>query len=160
MEQLKINDKFLFTAPELALQHFNFVHLQQGHYHCLFQNKSYNLELIDHDQQAKTLLIKVNGHLFTASGKDRYDILLEKMGINSSSQQKHFESTNARVSFRCQGRSRTRSKERRYLIGSGSHENGKQFEIPTRRSNPIRWSSKRKSSRKRSTIIAFQINPK
>ena len=89
MEQLKINDKFHFTAHELALQHFNFVHLQQGHYHCLFQNKSYNLELIDHDQQAKTLLIKVNGHLFTASGKDRYDILLEKMGINSSSQQKH-----------------------------------------------------------------------
>ena len=27
--------------------------------------------------------------MFTASGKDRYDILLEKMGINSSSQQKH-----------------------------------------------------------------------
>ena len=89
MEQVKINDKFLFTAPELALQQFNFVHLHHGHYHCLYQNKSYNLELIDHDLQAKALVVKVNGHILYATGRDRFDILLEKMGITTTSQQRH-----------------------------------------------------------------------
>ena len=89
MEQLKIHDKFHFTAHELALSQIDFVQIKQGHFHCLFQNKSYNIELLDHDSPTKTIVIKVNGHLYNVSGKDRYDILLEKMGITSSSQQKH-----------------------------------------------------------------------
>lgn len=58
--------------------------INNNHYHILKGSKSYNAELISFDLQTKTLLIKVDGETFELEIKERFDILLEKMGISQS----------------------------------------------------------------------------
>lgn len=53
-------------------------------FHILHQNKSYSAELVQLDKATKTLKLKINGTIHTVEVKDRYDLLLEKMGINGS----------------------------------------------------------------------------
>lgn len=52
--------------------------------HMLQENKSYNIELLNHDAETKTYTIKVNGKKHTVSIKDRFDILLEQMGMSAA----------------------------------------------------------------------------
>lgn len=59
--------------------------VRENHYHILFNNKSYNAELVAVDYDAKTVQIKINGHPYQIKLQDRFDLLLEKMGINGSS---------------------------------------------------------------------------
>jgi acetyl/propionyl-CoA carboxylase alpha subunit len=53
-------------------------------FHILNNNKSYSAELVQLDKITKTIKLKVNGVVQTIELKDRYDLLLEKMGINGS----------------------------------------------------------------------------
>ncbi|HYC86068.1 MAG TPA: biotin/lipoyl-containing protein [Chryseosolibacter sp.] len=56
-----------------------------GHFHVLFKQKSYRAELVKADPATKTFSIKVNGRIYAVELKDRFDLLLEKMGMNASS---------------------------------------------------------------------------
>ncbi len=60
------------------------VEVSDGYFHILFQNKSYRAEVVKADQATKTFTIKVNGKVFPVAVKDRFDLLLEKMGMNNS----------------------------------------------------------------------------
>jgi biotin carboxyl carrier protein len=53
-------------------------------FHILHKNKSYSAELVVWDKATKTIKLKINGSIHTVDIKDRYDLLLEKMGMNSS----------------------------------------------------------------------------
>ncbi|HYH56412.1 MAG TPA: biotin/lipoyl-containing protein [Anseongella sp.] len=57
------------------------VEIQAGRFHVLLDNHSYNVELIDFDRAAKSGQLKVNGKLCTFSVRDRFDKLLEKLGM-------------------------------------------------------------------------------
>lgn len=54
-------------------------------YHILFNNKSFNAELINIDTALKVVTLSINGHRFPIKVKDRFDLLLEKMGISAAS---------------------------------------------------------------------------
>ena len=58
--------------------------LGNGHYHVLYEGRSYQAELIEADYAAKTLVLKINGQRVELQAKDRYDLLLEKMGMSSA----------------------------------------------------------------------------
>jgi biotin carboxyl carrier protein len=58
--------------------------LEEGYFHILYQNKSYRAEIVKADFKAKSFLIKVNGTTHSVDLKDRFDLLLEKMGMNSA----------------------------------------------------------------------------
>lgn len=58
--------------------------LSNNHFHILKGSNSYNAELIKFDPQTKTLSIKVDGETFELEVKERFDLLLEKMGINQN----------------------------------------------------------------------------
>lgn len=75
----KVGD-VLFKADVLALG--------EGHYHFLLDHKSYNVELISLEKETKTMQIKVNGTAFSMELKDRFDTLLEKMGLGASTKAK------------------------------------------------------------------------
>ena len=62
--------------------------LGEGHYHFLLDHKSYNVELISIEKETKTMQIKVNGTNFSMELKDRFDTLLEKMGLGASTKAK------------------------------------------------------------------------
>lgn len=60
--------------------------IRENHYHVIKDNKSFEVELVTADYIKKTFLIKVNGILNTIDVQDKFDLLLEKMGINNSTE--------------------------------------------------------------------------
>lgn len=57
--------------------------LDEGYFHVLLQQKSYRAEVVKTDAVTKTFTIKINGRLYTVELKDRFDLLLEQMGMNN-----------------------------------------------------------------------------
>jgi biotin carboxyl carrier protein len=57
---------------------------QVGRFHLLQDGRSYLAEVIAADYQTKTFVIRINGSQHTLVVKDRFDLLLEKMGITAA----------------------------------------------------------------------------
>lgn len=60
---------------------WDLVALGNGGYHTLWNNKSYNIQIVKADAEAKTFVIQVNGSNYTLEVKDRFDQLLDKLGM-------------------------------------------------------------------------------
>lgn len=58
--------------------------LSDGYFHILYKQKSYRAEVIKVDKPAKTVTLKINNHLHTVELKDKFDLLLEKLGMNNA----------------------------------------------------------------------------
>ncbi|RQO67677.1 acetyl-CoA carboxylase biotin carboxyl carrier protein subunit [Pedobacter sp. KBW06] len=59
--------------------------------HVIYQNRSYNIELVERNEDGKAVVIKVNGTLYQVGIEDQYDELLKKLGMDSSSANKVLE---------------------------------------------------------------------
>ncbi|MBN8701813.1 MAG: acetyl-CoA carboxylase biotin carboxyl carrier protein subunit [Bacteroidetes bacterium] len=59
-----------------------------NHYHVLSDNKSYNVELIAIDKLTKEVVLKINGIKYELKLKDKYDLLLESLGMDTASNSK------------------------------------------------------------------------
>ena len=57
-------------------------------FHIIKDNKSYTAEVVQADYQAKILTFKINGVTQTISIKDRFDVLLDKLGMSDANAQK------------------------------------------------------------------------
>ena len=57
--------------------------LSGGRFHILINNKSYRAEVVKADHATKSFSIKVNGEIYLVELKDRFDLLLEKMGMKN-----------------------------------------------------------------------------
>ena len=73
-------DKVLFDG--------DIVKLKENHYHAIWNNKSYNIEVIDSNLSDKTFQLLINGQLLTTTAKDQFDLLLEGMGMQAKAVQK------------------------------------------------------------------------
>ena len=60
------------------------VKLDAKSFSVLLNNKSYRAEVVKIDHAGKTFSVKVNGHVYSVGVKDKFDLLLEKMGMNGS----------------------------------------------------------------------------
>ncbi len=58
--------------------------LGNGHYHILFNGKGYLAEVIKIDHESKTVELKVNGRKYSVQLRDKFDLLLEKMGMTNA----------------------------------------------------------------------------
>ena len=63
---------------------WNLTSLGGGHYHILYQNKAFRAEVVKIDREARTVDLKINNQKCTVQLRDQFDLLLEKMGMNSS----------------------------------------------------------------------------
>ena len=54
-------------------------------YHVIAGDKSYRVLVVDQDPKSKTLTLNINGHELTVNVLDRYDLLLEKLGMDLES---------------------------------------------------------------------------
>lgn len=63
---------------------WNLARLDDRHFHILLENKSYRAEVIKTDKSAKTCSLKINGRIYTVELRDKFDLLLEKMGMNNT----------------------------------------------------------------------------
>lgn len=52
--------------------------------HLILENQSIEAELISFDKESKTIQIRLGDKISTLSVKDRYDILLEQLGMNGN----------------------------------------------------------------------------
>ncbi len=52
--------------------------------HLIFENKSIEAELISFDKESKTIQIRLGDKTSTLLVKDRFDILLEQLGMNNT----------------------------------------------------------------------------
>jgi acetyl/propionyl-CoA carboxylase alpha subunit len=55
-----------------------------GRYHVLHQGKSYSAELLAADYTTKTFVLRLNGQRVELQAKDRFDQLLERMGLSDA----------------------------------------------------------------------------
>ena len=58
--------------------------LGQGRFHILHEGRSYNAELVEADYATKSIALKINGQRVTLSAKDRFDLLLERLGMSNA----------------------------------------------------------------------------
>lgn len=58
--------------------------IRPGLFHIIKDAVSYNAEVIQADYQTKTFILKINGHLHSFTVKDRFDLLLDKMGMSAA----------------------------------------------------------------------------
>jgi len=69
-----------FTWDVLPLLH--------GYFHILHDKKSYRAEVVKADKETKTFILKINNHLHTVEVKDKFDLLLEKLGMHNGAASK------------------------------------------------------------------------
>lgn len=91
MYQASVNDKLFeignddqqLTVNGESLE-WDISHVGDGCFHILHNNKSYRAEVTKNDPVSKTITIRINNRLYTVSLKDKFDLLLEKMGMSGT----------------------------------------------------------------------------
>lgn len=58
--------------------------LSPHHYHVVWQDRSFNVEVVEHNAATRETTLKINGQLLTTSAKNRFDLLLESMGMSQA----------------------------------------------------------------------------
>lgn len=94
MSELTVNEKHQFNIEQKEEKTFidtnEFVfdmkEIKNNTFHILHENKSYTAELISMSKEEKTAKVKINGNEYEVSLQDKYDRLLDMMGMNFSSQ--------------------------------------------------------------------------
>lgn len=94
MRQLIVNEKHHFNieqnVEEIFINSSEFVfdlkEIRNNTFHILHENKSYTAELISINKEEKKVKVKINGNEYDVSLHDKYDRLLETMGMHLSTQ--------------------------------------------------------------------------
>lgn len=78
--------EFSTNGPLLNGEAFDWdlVKLSDRTFHILHQNQSYTAEALELNAAEKTVSLKLNGHVHIVQLKDRFDLLLEQMGMSNA----------------------------------------------------------------------------
>ena len=52
-----------------------------GRFHILYEGRSFNAEVVEADYATKNIVLKLNGQRVELQAKDRFDLLLERLGM-------------------------------------------------------------------------------
>lgn len=95
MFQAIVNNKTFEINPEGETIRVNgeafawdITQLRDGYFHIIRNQKSYKAELVKADAATKTFTWKINGRNYTVSVKDKFDLLLEKLGMSQTAAHK------------------------------------------------------------------------
>jgi biotin carboxyl carrier protein len=58
--------------------------ISAGYFHIIQNNKSYKAEVVKAEKTAKSFTLKINNNTHTVDVKDKFDLLLEKLGMNNN----------------------------------------------------------------------------
>lgn len=79
--EIQVADEGILINQQLVK--WDVARLSERSFHILLDHKGYRIEVVKLDPAARSVIMKINGQLATIMIKDRFDLLLEKMGINS-----------------------------------------------------------------------------
>ncbi|MBC8054405.1 MAG: biotin/lipoyl-binding protein [Sphingobacteriaceae bacterium] len=93
MYKVSVNGKYHFELEDKgsSLTHQDEEILIDSHsgdntnFHILYNNKSYNVEIVERSRTGKEVLLKVNGTEYYVELSDQYDELLHKLGLDKVS---------------------------------------------------------------------------
>ena len=67
---------------------WDLVQISANTFHILKDHQSYTAELLSADYATKKFAIKINGHRYEIQVKDRFDLLLDQMGLSQGNSRK------------------------------------------------------------------------
>ena len=67
---------------------WDMVEVRNNVFSIIYKNRSFNAEVLEADYQAKSFLIKVDKNKYTVLAKDRFDILLDQLGMSNANASK------------------------------------------------------------------------
>jgi biotin carboxyl carrier protein len=79
----KANDKYDFNI-DVADLNWDCVEVKNGQFHILHDNKSFVADVVEADYSTKNFKIQINGNLYEISLSDRFDDLLQELGMEST----------------------------------------------------------------------------
>ncbi len=80
-------NKFEGSLNEQVIQG-DFIKINEFQYHLIYQNKSYNVDVVKLNRSEKSMVLKINSIKYTVELKDKFDELLQKLGMDSGAGQK------------------------------------------------------------------------
>jgi biotin carboxyl carrier protein len=83
--EFKQNKVLLLDGKEHA---YDLLRLSDEVYHLILNERSYQVTVQELDRTVKKATLEINGTRFEVQGKDRFDALLEAMGMNMSTSSK------------------------------------------------------------------------
>lgn len=82
MYKAKVNNLNQFDVDLLSdLNQLDILPLNNGNFHVIKNNKSFQVAVLKAEPGTKTLILSVNGNQYTVSLQDKMDLLFEKMGL-------------------------------------------------------------------------------
>jgi biotin carboxyl carrier protein len=78
--RISLHDENLIVNDS-AIQ-WDLVRVSEQYFHLLINHKSYRAEIVKTDFINKSFLLKVNGRIYSVELQDKFDVLLEKLGMN------------------------------------------------------------------------------
>ena len=74
-------DEYMVNGKQVD---FDLSRVSTDYFHILLGTRSYRAEIVEADSATKRYTIKVNGKHYPVVMKDKFDMLLEKMGMNAT----------------------------------------------------------------------------
>ena len=63
---------------------WDLLEVQEGKFHILYNNRSFNAQVLESNEAEKSFLIQINKGQYWVSVKDRFDLLLEQLGMGNA----------------------------------------------------------------------------
>jgi biotin carboxyl carrier protein len=89
MFQVSVNDKkfeILTDGDEITIDgqplNWDVVKISDGYFHIIHHQQSYRAEIVNLDAASKTFTWKINNRIYTVQLKDKFDLLLDKLGMS------------------------------------------------------------------------------
>jgi len=87
MYKSNVNDTYQSEINPTDLN-WDLLEIKEGKFHILQGNKSYEASVLEANYTEKTFLIKINKNTYEIALKDKFDLLVEKLGFSNMSAQK------------------------------------------------------------------------
>jgi len=85
MLKITVNHQQTFELDENAAAGLDILELRAGGFHVLKNSISYNAEVVRADYEEKTFTLKINGRLYDVKAHDKFDLLLQQLGMSNGS---------------------------------------------------------------------------
>lgn len=89
-ETKKSNGIFTIKSEDNALSiddhpfNWDIKEIKKNYFHIIRDNQSYSAEVVHLDKEGKEIALKINGQKFHLNVKDRFDLLLERLGMSQN----------------------------------------------------------------------------
>jgi len=79
----KLNDQDGIIKLDKQSLIIDVLDLKSNHFHVLYKNKSYSVEVVSSENKSKNAIIKVNGKTYQTHIEDQYDQVLKELGMEN-----------------------------------------------------------------------------